>query len=592
MECMRAYWNRIRARLETHAPMEREALPWVLLAFGLALLPNLVLSFWPRWDQEGVLDFFHLLCVLLVPCFFGLRLRRLLWVLWPLVIVGPMVLACRWVTGELPSEWIFLLVTETNSREASTFAVSMAGALIFIVLVAVAYGWIVRRRIPAEFRPGPVCAGLCVVCLVFFPLVQLGRLNGGEVWAREVSRFTQQYPGGLVQAFLSAVVLRQQVNVRRDVCDKMLVRSTSLPVPAGKREIQMLVIGETTRASSLQLNGYERETTPLLAQTPGLLSFKNVIAPAPATILSVPILLTPTTAATLWDAYRTPSVLNVYKAAGYRVYWLSVQPRNGVWESRNTIFSADAHESQFLGGSTAQAASMTLDSDLIPAVQKILARGEPKVLFVLHTMGSHLCYEDRYPPEFNRFPADPKVCAQSRTHVYPAEVVNQHMRNAYDNTICFIDSVLHRLIEAMAAEHGVTSLYYVSDHGENGAEAVVLPWGHGSLTTEVLHVPLLVWLSPEYQAARPRQSAALRDHVEVPMSSDNTFHTMLDLAGLSCPLTSPDRSIASPAFRQGPRRVRHMSSGLADYDKDVLPAEKARGGWRPLHPRSSSGGEK
>jgi glucan phosphoethanolaminetransferase (alkaline phosphatase superfamily) len=352
----------------------------------------------------------------------------------------------------------------------------------------------------------------------------------------------------------------------------------------------MLVIGESTRASSLQLNGYERETTPLLAQTPGLLSFKNVISPAPATILSVPILLTPTNASTLWEAYRTPSILNVYKAAGYRVYWLSVQPKNGLWESRNTIFSADAHESKFLVGKTSLAASVALDSDLIPEVQKILARGEPKVLFVLHTMGSHLNYEDRYPPEFNRFPADPKVCAQARTHVYPLKMVNEHMRNAYDNTICFTDSVLHQLIEIMAKERGVTSLYYVSDHGENGAEAVVLPWGHGNLTTEVLHVPLLVWLSPEYQAARPRQSAALRDHVELPTSSDSTFHTMLDLAGLSCSLTSPGRSLANPLFSQGPRRVTHMHTGLADYDKDVLPAEKARGGWRPLHPLNSMSG--
>ena len=588
MARMRVLWNRIRARLEKHAPMEREALPWVLLAFGLVLLPNLVLSLWPRWDQEGVLDFFHVLCVLLMPCFFGLPLRRLLWVLWPLVFVGPMVLACVWVTGELPGEWLLLMGIEATFREVAVFAVSIVGALMFILLLAVAYGWIIRRRIPAEFRPGPVCAALCIVCVVLFPLVQLRSLSFGEVCKREVSRFTQQYPGGLLRAVLSAVAMRQQVKLRRDVCDKVPVQFTAPPVPAGKREIQMLVIGESTRASSLQLNGYERETTPLLAQTPGLLSFKNVIAPAPATILSVPILLTPTNANTLWEAYRTPSVLNVYKAAGYRVYWLSVQPKNGLWESRNTIFSADAHESQFLGGKTALGAPVALDSDMIPEVQKILARGEPKVLFVLHTMGSHLNYEDRYPPAFNRFPADPKVCAQARNRVYPPDVVNQHMRNAYDNTICFTDSVLQQLIQILAAEHGVTSLYYVSDHGENGAEAVVLPWGHGNLTTEVLHVPLLVWLSPEYQAARPRQSAALRDHVEVPMSSDNTFHTLVDLAGLSCLLTSPDRSIASPAFRQGPRMVTHLHTGLADYDKEVLPAEKARSGWRPLHLRASS----
>ena len=154
------------------------------------------------------------------------------------------------------------------------------------------------------------------------------------------------------------------------------------------------------------------------------------------------------------------------------------------------------------------------------------------------------------------------------------------MRNAYDNAVLFTDWVLNELIGTLSAQHGVSWLYYVSDHGENGAEATVLPWGHGSLTTEVLHVPLLVWLSPEYQSARPRQSAALRAHVNTPMSADNTFHTLLDMAGLTCALTSPDRSVASPAFHQGPRVVIHMNDGLADYDKDVLPAEKARSGTR------------
>ena len=69
------------------------------------------------------------------------------------------------------------------------------------------------------------------------------------------------------------------------------------------------------------------------------------------------------------------------------------------------------------------------------------------------------------------------------------------------------------------------------------------------------------------------------------MSSDNTFHTLVDMAGLACPLTSPDHSIASPAFRQGPRLVTQMSGGVEDYDAEVLPREKQRGGWKPLKKR-------
>jgi|GEM_PF-6171836 len=75
--------------LRQRAPVERDALTWLLVAFALALLPNVVLSLWTRWEQEGLLDFFHLLCVLLVPRFFGLPVWMLLWILWPLAWVGP-----------------------------------------------------------------------------------------------------------------------------------------------------------------------------------------------------------------------------------------------------------------------------------------------------------------------------------------------------------------------------------------------------------------------------------------------------------------------------------------------------------------------
>ena len=162
---------------------------------------------------------------------------------------------------------------------------------------------------------------------------------------------------------------------------------------------------------------------------------------------------------------------------------------------------------------------------------------------------------------------------------------DRQMRNAYDNTIVFTDRVLDEFIGVIGAEHAVSSLYFASDHGENGAESVTLPFSHGNLTTEVLRVPLIVWLSPEYQAARPRQSEALRSHADVPFSSDVTFHTVLDVAGLSCALLLPERSIASREFLPGPRIVVAMHGPPQDYDKDIVPNESRRKGWKPVTPR-------
>ena len=136
---------------------------------------------------------------------------------------------------------------------------------------------------------------------------------------------------------------------------------------------------------------------------------------------SVPVLITSSDATTSRQASTLPSVMNVFKNAGFRVYWLSTQMKHGFWDTRCSTYAHDADEAQFLSGKLAlsgEPADAAHDSELIKAAQKILDRGESKVLIVLHTMGSHAVYSDRYPPEFNRFPSDPATCTKARKNLF------------------------------------------------------------------------------------------------------------------------------------------------------------------------------
>ena len=121
----------------------------------------------------------------------------------------------------------------------------------------------------------------------------------------------------------------------------------------------------------------------------------------------------------------------------------------------------------------------------------------------------------------------------------------------------------HRLLDE---QHAVSGFYYVSDHGENDGNAAYLPFGHGTLSRQVLHVPLLIWLSPEYRRVRTRQTTALEDHLAAPVSSTTTFHTLLDLAGVG---TDGAQSIASPEYRPAARLVTNLHGDLKDYDRDI-----------------------
>jgi len=73
-------------------------------------------------------------------------------------------------------------------------------------------------------------------------------------------------------------------------------------------------------------------------------------------------------------------------------------------------------------------------------------------------------------------------------------------------------------------------------------------------------VPMFVWLSPQYRALRPAQAASLRAHQDTPFSSNTTFHTLVDLAAIRCPLLDRSQSAASPSFNPDPRLVAHYAT--------------------------------
>lgn len=80
-----------------------------------------------------------------------------------------------------------------------------------------------------------------------------------------------------------------------------------------------------------------------------------------------------------------------------------------------------------------------------------------------------------------------------------------------------------------------TSLVYLSDHGEslgeNGVYLHGLPWSIAPETQK--HVPMLLWLSEDYQQRYGVSSQCLQQRAKTdPYSQDNLFSTLLGLLGV------------------------------------------------------------
>jgi len=575
-------------RVRKEMPVQRQVLPWILIAAALLTLPNLLAAYLPLPSWDGLNLFFHGMCVLLLPCVLGMRVRLTFKILAPLALLVPAAAAYMVQTNTLPGTFTFLALMETNWRELSCFAATAWMAVGVALLLAPGIWYLVNKTVPAEFKLG-LLPRVVIVLALAGPVV----LDGCRFGAKSAAilagqRLIVTFPAGTFFSLGEAWSFRSEIEHRVEMTRGLAVQKAQGAAAAEEKSVCALVIGESARYASFQINGYARPTSPLLARTEGLLSFSDVCATAPMTLASVPQLLTPTIPGHVRESTKLPSVLGAYRQAGYKVYWLSAQYKHGVFDTLSSAFSNDADESRFIGGTfdadAAGASRRAQDWQLLKTMDELLERREPKVLFVLHSIGSHGPYCDRYPARIARFPADTDHVLKATASLERTAEELQLLTNAYDNSICATDWFLANVIERLKRAPGGAWMYYISDHGENGADAPVGAFAHGTFTPDVLHVPMFVWLAHEYAGNHPAAASALRAHTKVPFSAMCTFHTLLDLGGLSCDGMKREWSAASPDFHPGPRLVSTTSDQVTDYDKDVLPQFLKRGGWHPLVP--------
>jgi glucan phosphoethanolaminetransferase (alkaline phosphatase superfamily) len=555
----------------------------VFLAVNLINLPNLACCFTPCFTWLGLKLWIFSIALTLLACVFGLRVRLMLWLAVPMVLLVPACLASLFSIQNLPTTFLILALLETNQTEMSALQVQVIFAGIGTLILGMLYVWFVKTRVPASLRLGTLGRVLVVLSLlspICYDLVSRGHVVG---LASIKQRLLSTFPSSTFYGAYEAFDIRGRVQNRKDLAENLAFTQEQAFRDETNRQVHMLVIGESATKSCFGLYGYERLTTPMLEHTPGVLTFRDVSCTAPCTLIAVPSLLTAAPPGKLLEATRQASILTAYKKAGFRVYWLSAQKKHGTYDTLTSIFSADADEDCFISGKFDNegrgAYHTALDANLIPEVRRLLKRNEPKVLFVLHTIGSHGPYAMRYPRQLARFPADQQKANDALFRISigaastPEEV--ELVQNTYDNTICATDFLLANLINDLKQIKASTWLYYVSDHGENTATARFGKFMHGMITRQVVEVPMLMWLSPAYEQAHADKVAALKANLNTPFSASCTFHTLLDMGGLSCPDFKKEWSTASHHFSPGPRMVCDANGNILDYDKKFPPLQAA-----------------
>ncbi|GAB2504092.1 phosphoethanolamine transferase [Arenimonas alkanexedens] len=428
-------------------------------------------------------------------------------------------------------------VLETDLREGSEWlSWSMAGYLVVLGLLPAVLLW----KLPLRYRSWPrelaARAGFMVLMLVVLGLAVVPFTREFSSTARNHAELRHlATPTNLVNALRgyakhaapSAPVVVETLGADAKGGSRYGVRKPVLLV---------IVVGESARAESFSLAGYERDTNPELAKIAPVF-FSNVSSCGTNTATSLPCMFSNLGRAGYdeSEARGRENLLDVIAHAGLLVEW----------EDNNTGSKGVAVR-QREESMAALPAAVPCDSDgclderLVEHLRdELAAPGAADKVFVLHQIGSHgPAYFKRYPKKFERFtPTCQSVALQ--------DCSEEEIRNSYDNTILYTDHVLAALIRLLEHEAGdrAPALLYVSDHGEStGEHGLYLHGAPYALAPEQqTRVPMLLWTSPAFQRWRGLDIGCVQSRRSEPLSHDNLFHTVLGLLDLQTDAYQPER---------------------------------------------------
>ena len=326
-------------------------------------------------------------------------------------------------------------------------------------------------------------------------------------------------------------------------------------------QVVVLVIGESGRFDRWELNGYSRKTNPLLSQETNLVSLQNLITPVSATRQSVPVIITRKPARqSLKSGFSEKSVLTAFKEAGFKTYWLSNQISFGEFDTPISAFAKEADVIQFLnlGGYTDQS---NFDQILLEPMQNAIKDPAPKKLIVLHTLGNHWNYSHRHPQEFDKWL--PSLFGVNKPE-YTDLKIKPLLNNSYDNSILYTDWFLSQVIGKLKSSGLLTSMLYVADHGQVLYDGSCDLAFHGHNTQYDFHIPAVVWYSDNYKSTYPGKVAQLHRHRKSKLSTENIFHSLLDMGNVQYVGERLDWSFFNRKFKRHNRYV--DSNGWSNYD--------------------------
>jgi len=288
-------------------------------------------------------------------------------------------------------------------------------------------------------------------------------------------------------------------------------------------ELVILVVGEAARADHFSLNGYQKETNPLLKKE-NIINFSNLCSCGTSTAYSIPCMFSVYDRAD-YDYKKGASTENILDVLTH------TKEIEILWRDNNSSSKGVASRVPYENFRTSKNNSICTDGEcrdegmLIGLDSYIEQRKGKDILIILHQMGNHgPAYYKRYPKEFEKFTP---VCQTNQLE----DCSQEEISNAYDNALLYTDYFLSKVINLLKKydESHETALIYMSDHGESLGENGVYLHGlpYFIAPDAQTHVAALIWLGKAI--SKEKNITKIKQNQDNVYTHDNLFHTLLGI---------------------------------------------------------------
>lgn len=317
-------------------------------------------------------------------------------------------------------------------------------------------------------------------------------------------------------------------------------------------ELYVLVMGESLNRDLMGCYNGFLDNTPFLTklcEDPHTIKFANSYSAFVNTLPAITHAFSQGNFVTGLSFPYGENLFSVLKKANVKTAWISNQVRQSRFDTPIAAI-ADKTDFQYFSINLSEGSSKQQRPDeyILPQIKAYLDRESTSDnhLLVIHLMGSHSPYDNRYPDSINEYSfADPAIIGSSSSSMTVKRELNEYLTSIYYN-----DTVLEQIYNLVSSRDDFRGFVYLSDH----AEEVTPPSGRhnmGQFTYTMTRIPLIINLDQKYVDDYPQSFNTLEQNKDKLFINDALYDLMLPLMQVKTSAYNKALALSEPSYLEG-----------------------------------------